>query len=63
MKYSNGREVVEYSKDLKIVNLEALPHGLNLPYLECIRGLNGELVAKQWRKSIPMQRYEVMVAF
>lgn len=63
MKYSNGREIIDYSPELKIVNTEQLPKGVGAKYLECIRGLNGVLVAKQWRKNVPMQRYQVLVVF
>ena len=49
-----------YSPEMKIENLDQLPRGLNLPYLECILGPQGQLVAKQWRKVIPTV-YEVIV--
>lgn len=57
------RKIIGYRPDMKILNVEQLPKGLNLPYLECITSPYGELIAKQWRKSIPMQQYEVLVAF
>lgn len=55
-------KVIEYSKELKIINVAQLPKGLNAPYLECVHGLNGELIAKQWRRTIPAN-FEILVKF
>lgn len=46
-------KIIQYSKSLKIVNVECLSKGTGCKYLLCILGLNDELVAKQWRRSIP----------
>ncbi len=53
---------IQNSKQLGIRNTESLPRGLNAPYLECIEGLYGELVAKKWRRKIPLE-FQVIVKF
>ena len=45
--------VILYTPDLDIRNLDALPRGRGLPYLEVIRGEDGALVAKRWRRKPP----------
>lgn len=42
-------EIVHYRPDLTIRNIEQLPRGSGAPYLECVHGERGELVAKRWR--------------
>jgi hypothetical protein len=42
---------IPYSRDLKITNLDQLPRGIGARYLEVIRGENGTLIAKRWRRS------------
>lgn len=46
-----SREIIPYTPTLAIRNLSALKGGLGARYLEVIRGEDGELVAKQWRRS------------
>ena len=53
--------VIQNTPTLRIVNLDALPRGTGAKYLECISGQNGELVAKQWRRSVPKSA-EIIVA-
>jgi len=43
-------EVIPYSKDLDIRNIEALPRGTGARYLEVIRGEKDEYIAKLWRR-------------
>uniref|UniRef100_A0A6M3KZ65 Uncharacterized protein n=1 Tax=viral metagenome TaxID=1070528 RepID=A0A6M3KZ65_9ZZZZ len=43
--------VIPYTKDLSITNLEALPKGVGARYLVAIEGENGALVAKQWTRA------------
>ena len=58
-----AREIIKYSPSLKVTNLDQLPRGTGAKYLECLRGPDGILIAKQWRRSIPMQRYEILIMF
>jgi len=43
-------EIIPNSREIKITNLDQLPRGLGARYLEVVRGENGVLVAKQWRR-------------
>jgi DNA polymerase III sliding clamp (beta) subunit (PCNA family) len=43
-------EIIPQSRDLKITNLDQLPRGTGARYLEVVRGEDGVLVAKQWRR-------------
>jgi len=43
-------EIIPYSKDLNIRNIEQLPRGVGTPYLEVIEGEKGTYIAKQWRR-------------
>jgi hypothetical protein len=56
---------IPYTKDLIIRNVESLPVGGGCKYLICIKGENGELVAKQWRRVPPkkIENSEVLVKF
>ena len=56
---------IKYNKSLIIRNTEHLPRGLGLPYLLCIEGQGGELVAKQWKRKKPkkMSSIETLVCF
>lgn len=57
-------KIIPYTSQLglRIRNVASLPHGTGSRYLECIDGLNGELVAKAWRRKIPAT-YHVLVDF
>ena len=44
-------KVIPYSKDLKINNIDTLPKGTGVRYLEVIKGENGTYIAKQWRRT------------
>lgn len=54
--------IFAYSPRLTITNIEALPRGTGARFLECIKGQEGVLIAKAWRRSEP-QAYEVLVDF
>lgn len=43
-------EIIPYSKELDIRNIEALPRGTGAKYLEVIKGEKDEYIAKQWRR-------------
>jgi hypothetical protein len=58
-----GTGIIEYSKDLDIRNLESVPSGTGMPYLECVPGVDGALVAKQWRRSPVYRDGNVLVSF
>lgn len=53
MKASKTATVIPFTRDLKIRNLNALPQGLNAPFLIVIEGQDGEYVAKQWKRKLP----------
>ena len=65
MQLSKGREIIAYTPalDQRLTNLTQLSRGTGAKYLECIRGEGDTLIAKQWRRSIPMQRYDVLISF
>ena len=48
-------EIITYSKNLRITNLDSLPKGTGARYLECIAAheVGGPLIASAWRRSIP----------
>lgn len=49
-------KIIKYSQNLKIVNIEQLPHGLNCKYLEVMPDeLHGTLIAVKWKRKIPKQ--------
>jgi hypothetical protein len=59
-------ETIEYNPSLVIRNLEGLPRGTGSRFLECIRSHTGELIAKQWRRTLTpgiQASAEVLVKF
>lgn len=46
-------KIIKNHKDLDIRNIDAMPRGLNAKYLEVIKGLGTEYVAKCWRRTLP----------
>ena len=46
-------EVIKNTPQLVVRNLDAMPRGLGLRYLECVRSHTGELMAQQWRRELP----------
>tara|TARA_Y100001951_G_scaffold69743_1_gene56606 strand:+ start:586 stop:774 length:189 start_codon:yes stop_codon:yes gene_type:complete len=46
-------KIINYTLKLDIRNTESLPAGIGAKYLEVISGLNGAMIAKQWRRKIP----------
>ena len=57
------KKVMSHTKEIKIVNMEAMPRGLGARYLEVIEGLAGEWVAKQWRRKPVAGVILVAIAF
>jgi hypothetical protein len=55
-------EIIKYTKELKVKNLEGLSKVYMAAYLECIRSHTGELVAKQWRRKLP-KKFEIVIQF
>ena len=62
---SSESQIIPYSKDLKITNTDSMPKGVGARYILAVKGENGELVAKQWKRDIPkqMSNVEVLVDF
>lgn len=47
-------EIILYTRETKVANLDAMPRGLGLRYLEVIRDHTGAgYIAQQWRKKLP----------
>jgi hypothetical protein len=44
---------VKYHPQLKVTNLDQLPHGLNCKYLLAIDGPNGSYIAHSWKREKP----------
>lgn len=70
MRASMTREyqMIQYTPELVITNLDQLPRGTSAKYLECIIGPDGALIAKSWRNVKPEQALisyqpEVLVRF
>ena len=60
------RRIIDYSPQVKITNLDALPRGLRCPYLLAVESpYAGEYVAKQWKRRMPpsTKRGEVVIRF
>ena len=45
--------IIPYTRDTTIRNLDSLPRGTGCRYLEVIDGLHGEYVAAAWRRTPP----------
>ena len=45
--------IIKYTAELDIRNVDSLPAGTGAKYVEVIRGLDGAMIAKQWRRKIP----------
>lgn len=60
-----SQNIVPYSKDLDIRNMAAMSKGTGCKYLLCIKGENGEYIAKQWKRSPPdkLPRSEFLISF
>lgn len=52
--------IITKSPTFTVTNLDALAKGRGCRYLECVEGLNGDLVAKQWRRKPPAS-YDVLI--
>lgn len=56
-------ELINYTKDLVVRNVDQLPKAKMMPYLECVKShVPGELIAKAWRQ-VPPANYEVLIRF
>ena len=56
--------IIKYTPQVKIENISSLPSGLKCNFLWCITGLNGEIIAKQWkRKPIKINGDDILVTF
>jgi hypothetical protein len=56
-------QIIKYSRDLVILNLEQLPKGAGSRYLQCITShKDGQFIAKQWRFKLP-QEAEIVIDF
>lgn len=49
-------KIIKNNKDLDVRNIDAMPRGLNAKYLEVIKGLGPEYVAKCWRRKLPSDK-------
>lgn len=58
-----GTDVVDYSPDLDIRNMDALPRGTGAKYLVAIPGLGSELVAKRWARVPKVGKGEILIRF
>jgi hypothetical protein len=48
---------IDYSKDLKITNVESLPHGTGARFLEVIEShIPNTYIAKQWHRKLTPAR-------
>ena len=54
-------KIIKNHKDLDVRNIDAMPRGLNARYLEVIKGLGSEYVAKQWRRTPPKGNNKNMI--
>lgn len=60
------RHIIDYSPELKITNLDALPRGTGCKFLLVIESPHcGEYVAKRWLRKMPesTRRCEAVVRF
>ncbi|MCK9433165.1 MAG: hypothetical protein M0R00_09435, partial [Candidatus Omnitrophica bacterium] len=57
------KNIIPYSKDLKITNLDILPKGIGARYLLTVKGNNEDYIAKAWKKAVPvtMGKSEVLI--
>lgn len=59
-----GPRIMQYSNELIVKNLEALPGGIRCNYLIVISGQNSDLIAKAWKRKKPvLQPSELLVIF
>lgn len=58
-------KVINYSNKLVIKNTESLPAGTGAKFLIVIDGLNGEYIAKQWKRTKPdtLKPNETLIQF
>jgi tRNA(Glu) U13 pseudouridine synthase TruD len=46
--------IIDHNRDLVIRNIEALPRGLNCPFMLALEShIYGEYIAKRWLRKIP----------
>lgn len=59
-----GEEIILYSPDMKISNLDALPAGKGARFLECVSAHRPELppIAKAWHHTVP-PKFDILIDF
>lgn len=59
-----AQNIVPYTKELDIRNMEAMSKGTGCRYLLCIRGESG-YIAKQWKRTPPdkLLKTEFLISF
>lgn len=57
--------IIKYNAKLDIRNTDQLPKGSGAKYLLCIKGIDKELIASQWKRKKPSRlgKQEILVAF
>ena len=61
-----ARTIIDYCREVKISNVEALPRGLGARYMLAIMSIyDGEYIAKRWLRKMPgtTARGEVVIRF
>ena len=56
-------KMMQYNKSLKIVNLDQLPLGTGVKYLEVIKGQGEELIAVRWRRNPVYPKGHILINF
>lgn len=56
--------IYKYEKSMKVDNITGIGKSRGSKILLCITGLNGEWIAKQWKRKIPeLQHGEFLILF
>jgi hypothetical protein len=65
--YKEAYDTINYTPELdrRIKNLDSLPRGLSAPYLVVIKGQGDDLVAKEWKRTLPknLEENETLIRF
>jgi hypothetical protein len=63
--YKEAYDTIDYTPELdkRIKNLDSLPRGLSAPYLVVIKGQGDDLVAKEWKRTLPknLEENEILI--
>jgi len=55
--------VFMYEVGMEVKNLASLPTGLRCNFLVCIKGHNGQFIAKKWKRKAPCtKKGEIVIA-